>query len=213
MNKKTDNLYYIIIIILVILFTGYRFFINNKDTSLLIYQPTYYDDCHKNVIKVNEYFDYTNIIKSNEVKASNDTNNDDYQKSSCIVLTNYVMDKPFLTLDKYDINHLQGNNDLTYQISYQTILDNLKTKKSLTDLDKKIISSLEYYLSNDKFLLLYPASSGIFQLNEPLIGPNEDATSGTYHLNIYLELVHNYDTRNNKVYYTFRGLLMKYEKE
>ena len=213
MKNKNNKIYVIIILALIIGLAGQRFLSAQKET-LAIYQPTYYDDCNKDVVNVAAPLDFTMAIKANELVASEVIKDDlNYQKSQCITLTNKVVRTPLLTLTKYDINHSKGNEDKAYQLSYQSILQELKAKKDKTVLDEKVIACLEYYLAKSEYVLLYPNSSNNLQLNSALIGPDTTALTGIYHLNVYLEVVANKDTKKNKTYYTFNALSMKYEKE
>lgn len=188
---KKENIKYIVIPLLVLaLYFGYTSFFTQEQSNLAFYKSNYYNDCYYDKKEPVKEVELTSTINKNNLTVNDKDMNKYYEPSSCIKTTGYTY-KNYLKLNNFNIKHIKGRNDQTYQVSYQEVLKNLEAKKNKTDFDKQIISSLKYYTNNDKAKQLIPGRDGLYQKDSNLIGPDKDASSGTYILSVNIDVAVN----------------------
>ena len=203
--------------IILILLYGYNTFFMDK-SSMQVDKEAYYSDCYHNNKEPNKALELSQYLDSTKLSANNKAVNDEYETSNCVVLKGYSLNN-YLVLDEYKIDHKAGQNDQSYQISYQEVLAYLKAKSDKSDLDKQIIKGLEYYLANKEVAHLIPQAKGKYQENSIMIGPDEKVVSAKYVLTINIDVVSNtiYQIKDQQkvvkeTKYLFDGISMQYQE-
>lgn len=163
-------------------------FQRDATSKIAIFRDGYVSDCYndKNVPDQTLVFDHK-IIDSKKLRAT-DNKLEDYEKSSCVTSTAYSYDNLY-KIDDYVIKHVQGTNDLAYQLSYEQVIEELKSVKNKNEFDKKLLKSMEYLISNKNEQQLIPQSFEEFQVDGQLTGPDQDASSGSYKMHLKVNFV------------------------
>ncbi|MDF9866538.1 hypothetical protein OKW22_000091 [Bacilli bacterium PM5-3] len=216
---KKENIKYIgIVLIIIILFWAYNNFLVKPTKNIVLEKEGYYNDCYKVSSSANKAIDLTSLLDSKKLSKNDEDISEQYIKSKCVSVESYSL-KKYLVVDDFSIEHEKSRNDQAYQISYQEVLKQLGKKENKSELDKKIIESLKFYLNDSKFKNLVPKTIDNFQEQSILIGPNQNDSSGKYVLAIDIKVAKNniYKLKNNKrVYkeskYIFDGISMEYIK-
>lgn len=220
--KKENLRYYILPIVLILIYVGYSQFLAKTTDEVILYKSGYTSDCANDTSKPNSSVILTEAINIDKLEKNDIDLTKEFDTSKCVTMSSYSINK-YHTLNDFKIEHVLGQNDTTYQVSYQTVLNSLKKKSKHSALDKKIIKSLEFYTKTKGYNNLIPGTNSeksIFQANQPIIGPDEKADSGKYILTINIDVVKNdiyvKDNKQKKqlkdTQVIFNGLSMKYVK-
>lgn len=216
-DLKKYIFYFILPFIAIAIYYGYDYISNMNKPVYSVYKPGYINDCANNVVEVSNELDFTKIIKENNIELVNayQTNTSLYKDSFCV--NKKIVSFDYVILDQFKINHIQGNNNQIYQLSYNKIIEALNKNENKKTLDKKVIGAINYYLS-DANLVQYINSFEDYQVNKPLIGPKAEDKDGKYVLNLGVNLVR-FDiykdkehTKFNNSVYVFDSLNLSYVK-
>lgn len=219
---KKDNYKFLILPVLILLYLGYTQYISNQESSIVLYKQGYTNDCANVKKKPKDILVLTKTINKNKLTPNKLDLNVDFEQSKCVDMTSLSY-KNYLVLSDFVIDHEQGKNDLAYQVSYEKVLDTLKSKSNHSDFDKQIIKSLEFYIKDNDYSQLVPKTANkkdIYQTNQAIIGPDSNDESGKYVMVVDLNVVKNDINKVDKnkkkqldtTEYVFNSLTMKYVK-
>lgn len=191
MKKKKRNIYFIIAGVLLIIYLIMNIFMfGNKNEEMQVYKDSAVNDCANYTNNINEAIDLTKQAKSLKmVEDKSVFNFDDYEKSNCVKFKGMVV-KDYITLKNYPIIHQKGQNNQAYQLSYQVLYDELKKIEHPTDMDKKMMSALEYFINSPYSQANVDGTNEMFKYYD-LTGPGVDDPSGTYYPVVDLKILEN----------------------
>lgn len=219
-KKKNRNIYFIIAGILLIIYLLINtFFIRDNENKIQVYKESAVNDCANYTNNVNDAIDFTKLVKSQNMVEDNSLFNfADYERSSCVELKGNVI-KDYLILKDYPINHIKGQNNQAYQLSYEIVLDELKKIKKPNAMDEKMIDALEYFINNPYHQAEVNNDATMFKFAK-LTGPAREDASGTYYPVIDLKILVNriFSKENDELKlidtkYTLDDIVVHYVKE
>lgn len=219
-DKKKKKQYLIIAAIsLVLVFClGISYAMLNKEEGLNLYKSAYFDDCAHVKKDADTQIDLTGVLDKNSLVGNVDEiDYNHYEKSRCVVFGTTSI-KGYAIIKDKPINHVKGQNNAAYQLSYLDILDFLDKKPNKSKFDQQVIQALNYYLNDSLTQANVSNDKHIFE-NRKIVGPSADDPSGTYYPVIDLNiLVNNIYRENdgNKEYvstkYTLDDISTHYER-
>lgn len=155
-----------------------QFNLNRNFVSNACNNPEFNYD--QNII-INDVIDHNNLIEqSKEVK--------NVKGQRCVELSSYLLKDTYVFSDVY-IDHIKGTNNKLHQPSYSFILENIKAIGNKKPLDKSVVLFLTEFALNNQYSLLFRQGNETYMFNGNLIGPNSEADSGRYYLNLDLEII------------------------
>lgn len=221
-NDKKKNTKYLLIaaISLVLVFAlGISYGLLNKKEELNIYKSSFYNDCAHVKKDADTQIDLTGALDKNTLVGNvEEIDYDQYEKSQCVMFDTKTI-KGYAILKDKPINHVKGQNNAAYQLSYLEILNYLDKKPNKDKFDEQVIKALNYYLNDALTQANVSNDKQVFE-NRKIVGPSADDPSGTYYPVIDLNILVNNIYRmvnGNKEFetskYTLDDITTHYERE